>query len=67
MLRIRFKLKAWYGYHVKCGRLSVFQDWSYIVLNVITRLSYYAANTSSMVIMLTVDVFLLFRAGHILF
>ena len=67
MLRIRFKVKAWYGYHVNCGRLSVFQDWPYIVSNVITRLSYYAVNTSCMVIMLNVDVLLFFRTGHILF
>ena len=50
MLRIirfyQFKVKACYGYHVKCGRLSVFQGWPYIVSNVIARLSHYVANNS---------------------
>ena len=47
MLRIRFKVDAWYGYHVKCGRLSVFQDWPYIVSSVITRLTRHVGYTSS--------------------
>ena len=33
---IPIKVKASYGYHVKCGRISVFQGWPYIVSNVIT-------------------------------
>ena len=45
MLRIRFKVNAWYGYHVKCGRLSFFQGWPYIVSNVITRLSHHVGYT----------------------